>query len=62
MQKKFVLCIETAEFIVDDTELTLVFIQLQDTIRNRNYLIYIIHIQYLIGLTGPLAQCNAEID
>ena len=31
--EKVVLHIETAEFIPDDTELTLLFIQLQDTIR-----------------------------
>ena len=39
-----VLHIETAEFIQDDTELTLLFIQVQDTIRNRLCPIHITHI------------------
>ena len=36
--------IETAEFILDDTELTSLFIQVQDIIRNRLCPMYIIHI------------------
>ena len=35
--ERVVLHIETTEFIPSDTELTLLFIQLQDIIRNRNY-------------------------
>ena len=35
---------ETTEFIPDDTELTSLFIQVQDIIRNRHYSIYITHI------------------
>ena len=57
-----VLQIETAEFIPDDTELTSLFIQVQDIIRNRLCSIYIAHIQSQAGLPGPLAQGNAEID
>ena len=39
-----ILHIETAEFIPDDTELTLLFIQVQDMIRNRLCPMYITHI------------------
>ncbi|EGV93609.1 HERV-K_3q27.3 provirus ancestral Pol protein [Cricetulus griseus] len=60
--ERVVLHIEPAEFIPDDTELTLLFIQLQETIRNRNNLIYITHIRSHTGLPGSLAQGNDEID
>ena len=60
--ERVVLHIETAEFIPDDPELTLLFIQVQDIIRNRLCPIYIIHIQSHMGLPGPVAQGNAEID
>ena len=42
--ERIVLHIETAEFILDDTELTSLFIQVQDIIRNRLCPIYITHI------------------
>ena len=58
--ERVVLHIETTEFILDDTELTSLFIQVQDIIRNR--LIYITHIRSHMGLTGPEAQGNTEID
>ena len=57
-----VLHIETAEFIPDHTKLTSLFIQVQDIIRNKLRPIYIKHIQSHRGLSGPLAQSNAEID
>ncbi|KAL6085602.1 hypothetical protein STEG23_035267 [Scotinomys teguina] len=60
--ERVVLHIETAEFIPDESELTSLFIQLQDIIRNRKHPLYITHIQSLMGLPGPLAQGNDEID
>ena len=41
---------------------TSLFIQVQDIIRNRHQPIYETHIQSHIGLLGPLAQGNAEIN
>ncbi|KAL6035037.1 hypothetical protein STEG23_037457 [Scotinomys teguina] len=60
--ERVVLHIETAEFIPDESELTSLFIQLQDIIRNRKHPLYITHIQSHTGLPGPLAQGNDEID
>ncbi|KAL6040906.1 hypothetical protein STEG23_037882 [Scotinomys teguina] len=60
--ERVVLHIETAEFIPDNTELTSLFIQLQEIIRNREHPIYITHIRSHTGLPGPLAQGNDEID
>ena len=54
--------IETSEFIPDGTELTSLFIQVQDIIRNRFCPIFVAHMQSHTGLPGPLAQGNAEID
>ncbi|KAL6089067.1 hypothetical protein STEG23_027555, partial [Scotinomys teguina] len=54
--ERVVLHIETAEFIPDEPELTSLFIQLQDIIRNRKHPLYITHIQSHTGLPGPLAQ------
>ncbi|KAL6082325.1 hypothetical protein STEG23_021480 [Scotinomys teguina] len=59
--ERVVLHIETAEFISDESELTLLFIQLQDIIRNRKHHLYITHIRSHTGLPGPLAQ-EVEID
>ena len=42
--ERVVLHIETAEFILDDTELTSLSIQVQNIIRNRLCPIYITHI------------------
>ena len=42
--KTVILLIETTEFIPDDTELSSLFIQAQDIIRNRLCPIYITHI------------------
>ncbi|ERE82961.1 sorting nexin-6-like protein [Cricetulus griseus] len=60
--ERVLLHIETAEFVPDNTELTLLFLQLQETIRNRSNPLYIMHIRSHIGLPGPLAQGNDEID
>ncbi|KAL6048456.1 hypothetical protein STEG23_026502, partial [Scotinomys teguina] len=60
--ERVVLHIETAEFIPDESELTSLFIQLQDIIRNRKHPLYITHIRSHTGLPGPLAQGNDEID
>ena len=60
--ERVILYIETAEFIPDDTELTSLFIQVQDIIRSRLCPIYKTHIQSHTGLPGTLAQSNAEND
>ena len=60
--EKFILHIETAEFIPDDIELNSLFIQVQDIIRNKLCPIYITHIRYHMGLPGPLPQGNGEAD
>ena len=54
--------VETAELIQDDSELTSLFIQLQQVIRNRNHPLNITHIRSRTGLLGPLAQGNDVID
>ena len=54
--------IETAEFIQDDSELTSLFFQLPQLIRNRSHSLYITHIRSHTGLPGPLAQGDNEID
>ncbi|KAL6086102.1 hypothetical protein STEG23_012699, partial [Scotinomys teguina] len=54
--ERVVLHIETAEFIPDESELTSLFIQLQDILRNRKHPLYITHIRSHTGLAGPLAQ------
>ncbi|KAL6044970.1 hypothetical protein STEG23_011887 [Scotinomys teguina] len=60
--ERVVIHIETAEFIPDNIELTSLFIQLQEIIRNREHPIYITYIRSHTGLPGPLAQGNDEID
>ena len=57
-----VLHIETAELIQDDSELISRFTQLRQMIRNRSHSVYIKYIRSHIGLPGPLAQGNNEID
>ena len=42
--ERVILHIKTAEFIPDDTELTSLFVQVQDMMRNRLCLMYITHI------------------
>ena len=53
---------ETDDIIPDNTDLTLLFIQLQGIIRDRIYPLYITHIKAHTGLPGPLAQGNDKID
>ena len=60
--ERVVLHIEITEFVPGDTQLTLLFIQSQNTIRNRNHPVYITHIWSHMGLPGPLAHGNAEIN
>ena len=60
--ERVILHIETSEFIPANRELTSLFIQVQDMIRNRLCPMYITHIRSHTGLSGPLAQDNAEID
>ena len=57
-----VLPIEIVQPIQDDSELTSLFIQLQQMIRTRSLLLYITHIRSHTGLPGPLVQGNNEID
>ena len=60
--QKGVLYIETAELIQDDSELTSLFIQLQQMIRNRSYPLNITYIKSHTGLPGPLVQGNNDIN
>ena len=60
--ERVILHIETTEFIPDDTELTSLFIQVQDIIRRRLFPMYITYIRSHTSLPGPLAHGNAEID
>jgi hypothetical protein len=41
-ERGFFFCIEIAKFVPDNSELTLLFIQLQRVIRSRNYFILLI--------------------
>ena len=56
--ERVVLRSEIAGFIPDDTGLTLLFVQLQEIIRNGNCPICITHIQSHSDMPGPLAQGN----
>ena len=60
--ERVILHIKTTESIPDDAELTSLYIQVQDIIRNRLCSMYITYIRSYMGLPGPLAQSNAEID
>ncbi|KAL6032267.1 hypothetical protein STEG23_036677, partial [Scotinomys teguina] len=59
--ERVVLHIETAKFIPDESELTSLFIQLQDIIRNRKHPLYITHIRSHTGLPAPLAQVSSFV-
>lgn len=59
--ERIALHIETVELTQDSSELTSLFIQLQ-VIRNRNHPLYTTHNLSLMGLPGPLAQGDGEID
>ena len=56
--ERVVLHIETAECVPDNSELTLLFRQLQQAIESRNYQLFITHIWFHMGLSRPLAQGN----
>lgn len=62
--ERVVLHIETAEFVPDDKELTSLFLQLQENIRNEihHIYIYIYHNKPHTGLRGPLKNGNDDID
>ena len=60
--ERVVLYIETTQFIPEDTELTSLFIQFQDIVRNRLCPTYKTHIHSHIGLPGLLARINTDVD
>ena len=60
--ERVVFPIQTVDLIQDESELTSLFLQLQQKIRNRSDPLYITHIRSHTGLPGPLAQGNNEID
>ena len=62
MQKELFYTLKWLIFINDESEFISLFIQLQEIIRTRNYPFYITHIQSHMGLPGPLAQSNDEIN
>lgn len=53
---------ETAGLVCDNSELTLLVIQLKHAISNRNHPLYITHIRPYTALPDPLAQGKDEID
>ena len=60
--ERVVFPIQTVDLIQDESELTSLFLQLQQKIRNRSDPLYITHIRSHTGLPGPLAQGDNEID
>lgn len=50
--------IETDELIPDNSELTLLFMHLQQAVEDRNYPLCVTHIQFHSGLSGPLTKGN----
>lgn len=56
MQKGVVLHIEIIKFVPDNSNLTLLFIQLKQVIKSKNYLLYITHTCSHTGLPGPLTK------
>ena len=54
--------IQTVDLIQDESELTSLFLQLPQLIRNRSHSLYKSHIRSHTGLPGPLAQGDNEID
>lgn len=57
-----VLHVETAKHVPYNSELTLLVMQWQQTIRDRDYPLYITHIHPHTGLLSSLTQDNDEID
>ena len=62
MQKKLFFHIETAEYVPNNSELTLLFMQLQQVLRSKNFTLPITHIWSHTGVPGPLDQGNDKID
>ena len=60
--KRSLLHIETAEVNPDNSELTLLLMQLQQAIQDRNYSLYTTHIGSHTGLSRTLAKGNEETD
>ena len=60
--ERVVFPIQTVDLIQDESELTSLFLQLKQKIRNRSDPLYITHIRSHTGLPGPLAQGDNEID
>ena len=60
--ERVVLHIETAEFVPDNSELTLLLRQLQRAMRSGNYALYNTHIWSHTGLPGPMVQDNKEVN
>ena len=60
--ERVVLRIETADFVPDNSELTLLLRQLQQAMRSGNYALYITHIWSHTGLPGPMVQDNKEVN
>jgi hypothetical protein len=60
--ERVLLHIETSELLLDDLELILLFHQLQQVIRTRNYPLYVTHTRSHTGLPGSLAQGNDDSD
>ena len=54
--ERVVLYIEIAEFVSDNTLLTILFIDFQETIRNKNHLLYVTHIWSHTGLPNLLCK------
>ena len=60
--ERVVFPIQTVDLIQDESELTSLFFQLPQLIRNRSHSLYKSRIRSHTGLPGPLAQGDNEID
>ena len=60
--ERVVFPIQTVNRIQDESELTSLFFQLPQLIRNRSHSLYKSRIRSHTGLPGPLAQGDNEID
>ena len=60
--ERVVLRIETADFVPDNSELTLLLRQLQQAMRSGNYALYITHIWSHTGLPSTLAQKSDQLQ
>ena len=62
MQKETCMDIETAKFVPDNSKTILLFIQLQQAIWSKNYLLYITYIWSHTGLPSTLAQKSDQLQ